>query len=345
MKMKHGLAAALPLCTLLLSGCSAIGSQEMSATLIYLVVFIASLCVLFAYTFSRAPKNRWYLGLLVCVSVINGGYFWLSGSQTLPDALMANRMSYLGSVFLPMTMLMIILNTCKMTVRKAVPWVLSLVAFLVFLVAASPGILDIYYKEVTLTTLQGSTMLQKVYGPWHHLYLIYLLGYFAAIVTVSVRAVRKKKVVSPLHVLVLSGAVLINMGVWLLEQLAHLDFELLSVSYLLCELFLLCFFLLAKEQERVQASAVPAPAAASQPPPDAPPASVLNHFIAQLPTLTPAERNIYTLYVEGKTAREVLAQLDITENTLKYHNRNIYSKLGVSSRKEMLHIARSLPRD
>ena len=40
-----------------------------------------------------------------------------------------------------------------------------------------------------------------------------------------------------------------------------------------------------------------------------------------------------------------LGQLDITENTLKYHNRNIYSKLGVSSRKEMLHIARSLPRD
>ena len=112
MKMKQSMTAALPLCTLLLSGCSAIGSQEMSATLIYLVVFIASLCVLFAYTFSRAPKNRWYLGLLLCVSVINGGYFWLSGSQTLPDALMANRMSYLGSVFLPMTMLMIILNTC-----------------------------------------------------------------------------------------------------------------------------------------------------------------------------------------------------------------------------------------
>jgi DNA-binding CsgD family transcriptional regulator len=30
--------------------------------------------------------------------------------------------------------------------------------------------------------------------------------------------------------------------------------------------------------------------------------------------------------------------LDITENTLKYHNRNIYGKLGVSSRKQMLEI-------
>ena len=29
----------------------------------------------------------------------------------------------------------------------------------------------------------------------------------------------------------------------------------------------------------------------------------------------------------------------IKENTLKYHNRNIYSKLGVSSRKQLLQIA------
>ena len=32
-------------------------------------------------------------------------------------------------------------------------------------------------------------------------------------------------------------------------------------------------------------------------------------------------------------------EFDITENTLKYHNRNIYSKLGVTSRKELLRYA------
>ena len=31
--------------------------------------------------------------------------------------------------------------------------------------------------------------------------------------------------------------------------------------------------------------------------------------------------------------------LDITENTLKYHNKNIYSKLGISSRKQLLRYA------
>ena len=32
----------------------------------------------------------------------------------------------------------------------------------------------------------------------------------------------------------------------------------------------------------------------------------------------------------------------ITENTVKFHNKNIYSKLGVSSRKQLLEISRAI---
>ena len=62
-------------------------------------------------------------------------------------------------------------------------------------------------------------------------------------------------------------------------------------------------------------------------------------FADQLSTLTPTEKLVYDLYLDGKSTREILKELDIKENTLKYHNRNIYSKLGVSSRKQLLHIA------
>ena len=34
-----------------------------------------------------------------------------------------------------------------------------------------------------------------------------------------------------------------------------------------------------------------------------------------------------------------MAAMNITENTLKYHNRNIYSKLGVVNRKELVEIS------
>ena len=64
-----------------------------------------------------------------------------------------------------------------------------------------------------------------------------------------------------------------------------------------------------------------------------------NFMRAQLPRLTPSERTIYELYLEGKSTKEVLQSLNIAQNTLKFHNKNIYSKLGVSSRKQLLRFA------
>ena len=59
-------------------------------------------------------------------------------------------------------------------------------------------------------------------------------------------------------------------------------------------------------------------------------------FIDNLATLTPKEEDIFNLYVQGCSTKAIINQLGITENTLKYHNKNIYSKLGVKTRKELL---------
>ncbi len=62
-------------------------------------------------------------------------------------------------------------------------------------------------------------------------------------------------------------------------------------------------------------------------------------FLCNLSTLSPAEYKIYELYLSGKTAKEIVDILGIKENTLKYHNKNIYRKLGISSRKQLLRFA------
>lgn len=63
------------------------------------------------------------------------------------------------------------------------------------------------------------------------------------------------------------------------------------------------------------------------------------YFICNLKTLTPTEYRIYELYLAGKSAKEIMEITGIKENTLKYHNKNIYSKLGISSRKQLLRFA------
>ena len=63
------------------------------------------------------------------------------------------------------------------------------------------------------------------------------------------------------------------------------------------------------------------------------------YFVCNLKTLTPQEQRIYDLYLDGKTTAEISEIIGIKENTMKYHNKNIYSKLGVSSRKQFLRFA------
>lgn len=62
-------------------------------------------------------------------------------------------------------------------------------------------------------------------------------------------------------------------------------------------------------------------------------------FLNHLYTLTPREKEVFDYYLEGKTAKEIHTIMGINENTVKFHNKNIYSKLGVSSRKQLLQYA------
>ena len=59
-------------------------------------------------------------------------------------------------------------------------------------------------------------------------------------------------------------------------------------------------------------------------------------FLERLDTLTPAERRVFDLYVQEKKASEIADELVLSINTVKYHNGNIYGKLEVESRKELL---------
>lgn len=326
--------ALLPLVGLL-TGCSAIGDKNASLSVVYGVTAVLSLMLLAGYCCFAKKRDHWHILLFSCVVVVNAGYFALAISQSLAHALMANRLAYLGSVFLPLSMFMIILRVTHLRYRKWVPGLLLGLGVVVFLIAASPGILDIYYASVTFEKLEGVTILNKVYGPLHGIYLVYLLGYFAAMVISIVHATLADKLDSIVHAVILAAAVFVNIGVWLIEQLVRIDFEILSVSYIISESFLLGLNLLMAESQRQKASPAPTP------PPEPVDAETAKVFAAGLALLTPKERQLYECYVAGMTTDVILQELSIKENTLKFHSKNLYGKLGVNSRKQLMQLHRS----
>ena len=118
---KTGSAVLLTLlAALLLSGCGPVGNKTGSITVIYGTATVFSLLMPVVYCAWVRRRSPWVL-LLASVLVVNAGYFALSLSGTVEEALLANRIAYLGSVFLPMSMLMIILSITRLKHPRWLP--------------------------------------------------------------------------------------------------------------------------------------------------------------------------------------------------------------------------------
>ncbi|MFT4102787.1 MAG: LuxR C-terminal-related transcriptional regulator [Burkholderiaceae bacterium] len=72
----------------------------------------------------------------------------------------------------------------------------------------------------------------------------------------------------------------------------------------------------------------------SGPAPATPPGAVM--------PLSDRERHVLRLLCEGASNRELASQLAVSENTVKFHLKNLYGKLGVSSRAKAISVARGL---
>ncbi len=342
MKRLLSIAGGCFLGAVALSGCSDAGEKTANLSLVYLVTAILSILLFIGCFVLVKNRGKRILLLFASVAIVNIGYYWLSVSPNLTQALLANGLAYLGSAFLPFFMLMIILGVTKAEYKKWFPIALGILGLIMFIIASSPLYCDIYYKSVEYSQVNGVTVLVKEYGSLHILYMLYLLFYFALMIATVVKATVKKKISSSIYAIILNFAVFVNIAVWLMEQFVKLEFELLSVSYIISELFLLGLFMLIQDNEKKVVIVEAAEALKVQSPTDAPSQEQLELFAKGLDTLTHTEKTVYGLYLSGKTTKEIMAELNITENTLKFHNKNLYGKLGVTSRKQMLAMAKHL---
>lgn len=60
-----------------------------------------------------------------------------------------------------------------------------------------------------------------------------------------------------------------------------------------------------------------------------------------LDTLSPREREILSLLIEGRTNKDIARKLDLQEITIKIHLRNVYRKIGAVNRAQAVRIAMS----
>ncbi len=169
-------------------------------------------------------------------------------------------------------------------------------------------------------------------------------------VALIIRANVKKTIDTAAHAIIIAIAVFVNIGVWFVEQLIAVDFEMLSVSYIISELFLFGVHLVMNEYHKMSQIVSEVKNVQSYSDKDTlnmlensaenstVSAELIGNFLKGLKTLTPSEKSLYDAYVARLTTKEIMEHMHIKESTLKYHSRNLYGKFGVSTRKELLEI-------
>lgn len=300
-------------------------------SIVYGVTMAISVMMLIGYVSLIRKKELWLLSLFVAVTVVNVGYFMLSLSKSVEFALVANKIAYFGQVFLPMFILLTIFDLCSIKYNKILPISLALIGVLIFALVCTTGYLPWYYKEVSLGYADGASKLIKVYGPAHISYLIYLVLYFATMIGVIIYVAVKKKVV-PKQTILMASVVFGNIAVWFMEQRLDVNFEFLSVSYLLSELVLLGVYWMVQDLEKtiIQKRIAMGENVTSD--------EKITILLARLPkgeTLTQREKEILVALLENKKRREIAEELNISENTVKTHTAHIYDKLSISGKEEL----------
>ena len=316
----------------------------------YGILCVISLALIGVCLAVDRKKDICLLLLFISVFVCNLGHFLISVAPSLSFALNANRIAYLGQVFLPLLLLKMILNLCNLNFKKWLLPALSLISIVVLFVTLTPGILPCYYKNVSIEVIDGVTRLVRDYGSLHLLYYIYLFSYFALMLVVIIHAAVKKKITSTLHTTFLLCAVLCSIVIWFAEQLLPRGFEFLTVSYVISELFILLLYGIlqeygirgengsiiiantSKKAEEYLSGTIQSDDTALFSETD------IEHILSCdeiVSRITEREKEVLIKLLANKQRKEIADELFVTESTIKKHTSSIYAKFDVTNRFEL----------
>ena len=307
----------------------------------YLICLIVAVGLLIAYSVMVKNKEFWLLMLYVSVSVVNLGYLLMSLANTVEFAVFGNDVAYIGSVFLSACMFLTIVSLCGFEIKKSHVIICVSLATVVFTIIATTPLHHLYYKSVDIEMIDGTAKLVKEYGVLHNTYLVYLLGYFAAMIGTIIQSVRKKKMGNPKLAGFIAAIVGSNLIVWLFEKFISWEYEFLSVTYIASELLLVLMYWMMEDY--IHKSDIPKFTPAEQ--------EQLGVDVATMPmnvkigkvllclkdgeTLAPREREVLELILQYKKRREIAEIMFVSESSVKLYTRTLYSKLGVSCREEL----------
>lgn len=210
-----------------------------SAPTLYLISLIISFLVLvFVMTFMSEKANGSFLLLLFVLVVAAFGYYRISVSQTVEEAILARRITFFDGTLSSFLMLLCIMRMCNFKVPRWFSSLGILYGGVVFALANTMGTSDIFYSDISISIENGVTLFHKQNGPAHVVLTIGLIANMIMVTGVVVYSFFKRNQVSYIHSIIMGLLVMATALTYFLERAFHAETEYLPFAYNVAEICL-----------------------------------------------------------------------------------------------------------
>ena len=178
--------------------------------------------------------------VFVLVPVVCLGYVMLVHSGTLPEALAANRVIYLGSCFLQLIVLLVICTLCDIRPR----WgrtgrILKTLGFaagaVLFAFVMNPMQSGAFYTHTELEILDGLPLLHKEYGPVHTVFQVTVVAYYVLSIALIIYCFFRKNQISRKVLALLFFPESLAMMAFFIGRRVIRNIELLPLAYVIAQ--------------------------------------------------------------------------------------------------------------
>lgn len=202
-----------------------------------LVLSLINIAILTAINSKR--NIPYYTTMFHLMTVQIGGHLFLALATNEQEAILANKIAYAGSSFIPMLFFLGELSLCNIKISKKLHILLYSFSVLVLCGALTTGQSDIFYKSVTLVKNFGVTDYIAEYGPAHSLYNIMMSAYLVSGLVILVTSLYKKRNISYKNLTTLAVLGFIMIGSFFITRALNCDMLMFPALFLLLQYALL----------------------------------------------------------------------------------------------------------
>lgn len=175
-------------------------------------LFLLSVLLMILYVLKWHKHFDVHITLLfMVIPITNLGYSLLGHANILEEALIANKLTYVGGCYALLFNMLLIFSLCDLKINRWLKAFFFTVSTGIYICSLTAGKSELFYKSITMEKIDGIVTLHKVYGPLHNVFVCMVLVYFVLSLAAIIYSYFNKNQVSKKLIALLFAPIAVSM--------------------------------------------------------------------------------------------------------------------------------------